>query len=158
MCPCHSRRASSSSSSSSGLSGRPRLNLRPPACMVGAQRDPPSKTKPPPKGDSTLHVERYSVSRVYPLNITPFTSSACKDTFCGHLTLTIWERTPQGKGDILVCAHSKSAALEVGGGPWWTAWSASAKMTEPLKSLVNLPIDVEGYLENIPELLQPPGL
>lgn len=39
---------------------------------------------------------------------------------------------------------SNSAAVEVGGGPWNSAWEAEADMKEPLRSLLSLNVDVEG--------------
>ena len=36
--------------------------------------------------------------------------------------------------------------------------SAQAEMREPLKSLVGLPVDVEGIAARLPQFLQPPGL
>jgi len=56
----------------------------------------------------------------------------------------------------LVDATSTSAALEVGGGPWWTSWKAKAEMAEPLRSFLNLPI--EDALAAIPKGMRPPGL
>lgn len=46
--------------------------------------------------------------------------------------------------------------LQVGGGPWWSSWKASAEMKEPLRSFLNLPID--SLLTAIPGGLRPPGL
>eukprot|EP00873_Tetraselmis_striata_P022254 jgi/Tetstr1/442518/TSEL_030616.t1 len=82
----------------------------------------------------------------------------CRDTFAGTTRLRIWERDVFGmrKPIALVDATSTSAALEVGGGPWWSSWKASAEMKEPLRSFLNLPID--SLLTAIPGGLRPPGL
>lgn len=51
-----------------------------------------------------------------------------------------------------------TAAVEVGGGPWDSAWRAEATMKEPLRSLVQLPVDVEAVSFVLPGTLRPPGL
>ncbi|GAX74585.1 hypothetical protein CEUSTIGMA_g2033.t1 [Chlamydomonas eustigma] len=90
----------------------------------------------------------------------------CKDTFYGRCRLRIWRLRGKahgwkgvGNGEIpLIDATSTTAALEVGGGPWWTPWVAEAAMKEPFRSLVQLPVDV-GLLGNmVPGPLKPPGL
>ena len=58
---------------------------------------------------------------------------------------------------VLDCS-STSGALEVGGGPWETSWSAEAAMREPLRSIVKLPLNVEGIVSAIPGKWRPPGL
>ena len=58
----------------------------------------------------------------------------------------------------LVDARSTTAALEVGGGPWWAVWEARADMREPFKSLVRLPIDLGAIASAVPGPLRPPGL
>lgn len=55
-------------------------------------------------------------------------------------------------------ASSTTAALEVGGGPWWSSWQATAAMKEPLRSLVQLPIDLGLLAKFAPPILRPPGL
>ena len=40
---------------------------------------------------------------------------------------------------------------------WWLCW-LQAKMQEPLKTLVSLPVDVEGLAAAVPSQLRPPGL
>ncbi|MBD2156170.1 tocopherol cyclase family protein [Leptolyngbya sp. FACHB-16] len=42
---------------------------------------------------------------------------ACQDTTHGHLTLKLWEGTT-----LILEAHTQSAGLEVGGGPWDVSW------------------------------------
>lgn len=51
-----------------------------------------------------------------------------------------------------------AAAVEIGGGPWDEAWQTEARMREPLKSLVKLPISPEGATSMLPPSLRPPGL
>ena len=50
------------------------------------------------------------------------------------------------------------AAVEVGGGPWEEPWKAEARMKQPLKALVRLPVDVDGLASILPGSLRPPGL
>uniref|UniRef100_A0A7S3VSV1 Tocopherol cyclase n=1 Tax=Dunaliella tertiolecta TaxID=3047 RepID=A0A7S3VSV1_DUNTE len=88
-------------------------------------------------------------------------SPACKDTFAGEVRLRVWKRgSPPGSASDVpyIDATSRTAALEVGGGPWWSAWSAKASMKEPFKSLVTLPIDVAALARMVPQPLKPPGL
>ncbi|KXZ53182.1 hypothetical protein GPECTOR_7g1074 [Gonium pectorale] len=83
----------------------------------------------------------------------------CKDTFFGRCRLRLWRRSGAGKqGAPLMDATSSTAALEVGGGPWWSGWRAKADMKEPFRSLVQLPLDVGGLSRGLPDLLKPPGL
>lgn len=51
-----------------------------------------------------------------------------------------------------------AAAVEIGGGPWDSTWTADGTMKEPLRSLVQLPVDVEGLASALPGNLKPPGL
>jgi tocopherol cyclase len=48
--------------------------------------------------------------------------------------------------------------LQVGGGPWWSPWSATADMKEPFRTLVQLPIDLGALSQVVPDPLKPPGL
>jgi tocopherol cyclase len=82
----------------------------------------------------------------------------CKDTFEGFCRLQLWELGPTGGRKLLVDATSSTAALEVGGGPWWGPWSTVADMKEPFKSLVRLPIDVGALSSLLPPQLRPPGV
>lgn len=52
---------------------------------------------------------------------------------------------------------SKMAALEVGGGPWFTSWKGKTQAPEILNRVVGLPVDVEGIFGLAP-FLKPPGL
>ena len=63
-----------------------------------------------------------------------------------------------GRGQPLVDATSTTAALEVGGGPWWGTWAAQAAMKEPFRTMVQLPIDVGAMSGAVPGPLKPPGL
>ncbi|KAL6747380.1 tocopherol cyclase-domain-containing protein [Haematococcus lacustris] len=84
----------------------------------------------------------------------------CKDTFQGKARLRVWLRGMRASGAAqpLIDASTTSAALEVGGGPWWTTWSAKAAMREPFRSLVQLPLDVAAISKLVPSELKPPGL
>ncbi|EFJ42521.1 hypothetical protein VOLCADRAFT_42287, partial [Volvox carteri f. nagariensis] len=90
------------------------------------------------------------------MGLAPF----CKDTFAGRCRLRLWRRVGGAKqgGPALVDATSTTAALEVGGGPWWSSWRARAEMKEPFRSLIRLPLDVAGLGKLVPEPLRPPGL
>ena len=54
--------------------------------------------------------------------------------------------------------HVFAAAVEIGGGPWDEAWETEARMREPLKSLVKLPVDLDGATSLLPPRLRPPGI
>ena len=54
--------------------------------------------------------------------------------------------------------HVFAAAVEIGGGPWDEAWETEARMREPLKSLVKLPVDLDGAASLLPPRLRPPGI
>ena len=54
-------------------------------------------------------------------------------------------------------ARSSMAALEVGGGPWFNTWKQRSESTSTLKTLLNLPIDVESLFTLTP-FLKPAGL
>ncbi len=87
----------------------------------------------------------------------------CRDTFFGRARLRVWRAEgPGGRRRAgaapIVDATSTTAALEVGGGPWWAPWSARAAMLEPLRSLVQLPIDAGELARQLPDVLKPPGL
>jgi tocopherol cyclase len=100
----------------------------------------------------------------------------CKDTFFGKARLRVWRvgssssssggwgsssgglSGPLPAGLPLYDGSSTTAALEVGGGPWWAPWTAKAAMLEPFRSLVQLPIDAGALSRAIPDLLKPPGL
>lgn len=84
----------------------------------------------------------------------------CKDTFAGRCRLRLWALGPskQPTGAPLVDASSSSAALEVGGGPWFTNWCSKAKMAEPVKALLSLPLDVVTLNRLTPPPLRLPGL
>jgi tocopherol cyclase len=86
----------------------------------------------------------------------------CKDTFFGKCRLRVWRLNGTGRvaaGQLpLVDAKSDTAALEVGGGPWWSQWNTKAAMLEPFRTLVQLPVDVGAIARNVPDLLKPPGL
>ncbi|KAI4337489.1 hypothetical protein L6164_015899 [Bauhinia variegata] len=85
-------------------------------------------------------------------------SQACKDTCFGMLKLQIWERRYDGsKGKIILDVTSNMAAVEVGGGPWFSTWKGKTTAPEILNNIVGLPVDVEGILNFVP-IFKPPGL
>ncbi|XP_062218839.1 probable tocopherol cyclase, chloroplastic [Phragmites australis] len=81
----------------------------------------------------------------------------CKDTVYGDLRLQLWEKKHDGgKGEMILDATSNMAALEVGGGPWFTGWKGTTVTNEVVNSIVGTPVDVESLIP-IP-FLKPPGL
>ncbi|XP_024381013.1 probable tocopherol cyclase, chloroplastic [Physcomitrium patens] len=78
----------------------------------------------------------------------------CRDSFFGKLKLTIRNRS---SGKMILDTTSDMCALEVGGGPWYNSWKTSARVQEPLKSLLRYSIDVERVFSPVPQL-KPPGL
>ncbi len=85
--------------------------------------------------------------------------NSCNTCTMLQVRLRIW-RLQHGlavDNPVLDCS-STSGALEVGGGPWDSCWSAEAAMREPLKSIVKVPLNVEGIVSAIPGKWRPPGL
>jgi tocopherol cyclase len=81
----------------------------------------------------------------------------CRDTFYGSVRLRVWDKE-RSNVTPWVDAQSKSCALEVGGGPWWSEWKAKAEMREPLRSLRQLPIEPSPVLNQLPDMFKPPGI
>ncbi|KAI5073573.1 hypothetical protein GOP47_0011586 [Adiantum capillus-veneris] len=82
----------------------------------------------------------------------------CKDTFYGELRLEIWERNPKGdRGKVILSVTSDMAALEVGGGPWYSDWKGRSETDNAISPIVGLPVDVESLFSVAP-ILKPPGL
>eukprot|EP00898_Chlorokybus_atmophyticus_P002292 jgi/Chlat1/3063/Chrsp21S03318 len=77
------------------------------------------------------------------------------DTFFARCELSLWRRSFGRRGDAIVNkAVSDLAAVEVGGGPWWTEWRGSTEMQGFQKALIGLPLDPGA----IPGPLRPPGI
>lgn len=71
----------------------------------------------------------------------------CRESFRGTAVVSMWELDPQtGRrgAAVLDAVTSDSAAVEVGGGPWYAPWTGRAEMREPLGSLAALQVDVDG--------------
>lgn len=82
---------------------------------------------------------------------------ACKDSCYGDLKLQLWEKRFDGsKGKLILSATSNMAAVEVGGGPWFSDWTGTTSMTELVSRALQVPIDFESFFP-IP-LFKPPGL
>lgn len=82
----------------------------------------------------------------------------CKDSFFGNLRLEIWERTPKGeRGKEILSVTSNLAALEVGGGPWYSTWKRRSETESIMKPVMGLSVDVES-LYSVAPFLKPPGL
>jgi len=77
-----------------------------------------------------------------------------------QVRLQLWrlDKHGQREGGPVLDTSSTTGALETGGGPWPATWKAQAKMQQPLKSIVQIPIDVRGIAEALPGDLLPPGL
>ncbi|GMY17600.1 tocopherol cyclase, chloroplastic [Fagus crenata] len=85
-------------------------------------------------------------------------SPACKDTCFGVLRLQMWERRYDGsKGKIILDVTSDMAALEVGGGPWFSTWKGETSAPELLRQALRVPVDMEGIFGLVP-IFKPPGL
>ncbi|GAB2215643.1 hypothetical protein Droror1_Dr00020034 [Drosera rotundifolia] len=83
---------------------------------------------------------------------------ACKDTCYGILKLRMWERMPDGsKGKAILDVTSDMAAVEVGGGPWFSSWKGKTTTPELLSRALRFPVDVESLFGLVP-FLKPPGL
>ncbi|KAK9792704.1 hypothetical protein WJX73_007933 [Symbiochloris irregularis] len=85
---------------------------------------------------------------------------ACRDSFFGKVRVRLWNIKGYGTtaDPPLLDVTGEGAAVEVGGGPWDATWKAQAQMRQPLKSLVGLPVDVEGLASLMPGPLRPKGL
>lgn len=85
----------------------------------------------------------------------------CKDSFGGVVHLRVWKNGDRQKGkDPIIDLHSngKSGAVEVGGGPWWSDWAVEAQMSEPVRQLLQIPIDIDFIADTfLPEQFRPPG-
>ncbi|CAN6456556.1 unnamed protein product [Victoria cruziana] len=82
----------------------------------------------------------------------------CKDTCLGRIRLQLWEKAYNGtKGKVILDVTSDMAALEVGGGPWYTTWKATSSSPDLIKQMLRLPVDVEGFFDLVP-ILKPPGI
>ncbi|KAL7555533.1 hypothetical protein ACA910_006121 [Epithemia clementina (nom. ined.)] len=73
----------------------------------------------------------------------------CRDTFEANVTLTVWELEWGGKkigyvrkqGSPLVDhAFSQQGGAEVGGGPWWSTWTATSELSKPVLALLRIPV------------------
>lgn len=83
--------------------------------------------------------------------------TACQDTCYGDLKLQMWERRYDGsKGKLILDATSNMAAVEVGGGPWFSSWKGKSSSPELLSQALRVPVDVESFFP-VP-ILRPPGL
>ncbi|KAL3650815.1 Tocopherol cyclase, chloroplastic [Castilleja foliolosa] len=83
---------------------------------------------------------------------------ACKDTCFADLRLRMFERRYDGtEGKVILDVTSNMAAVEVGGGPWFSTWKGKTSTPEIINRVIGLPIDVEGIFGLAP-FLKPPGL
>ena len=62
-----------------------------------------------------------------------------------------------GKWQIILDVSSDMAALEVGGGPWFSPWKGKTSTPPVLRGALGLPVDVDGFFNLVP-LFKPPGL
>ncbi|KMZ57637.1 Tocopherol cyclase [Zostera marina] len=83
--------------------------------------------------------------------------TACKDTCVANLTLQLWVKRYDGsKGKMILDVTSNMAAVEVGGGPWYSTWKGTTSSPRLLSEALKVPIDLESVL-SVP-FLKPPGL
>ncbi|KAG6521549.1 hypothetical protein ZIOFF_018672 [Zingiber officinale] len=81
----------------------------------------------------------------------------CKDTCFGDLKLQLWERKFDGsKGKLILDVTSNMAAVEVGGGPWFSNWKGTTSSPELISRALAVNVDVESFFP-LP-FLKPPGL
>lgn len=52
---------------------------------------------------------------------------------------------------------SDMAAVEVGGGPWFTNWKGKTSAPELLRRALRVPIDLDAVYNSVP-FFKPPGL
>ncbi|XP_042469545.1 tocopherol cyclase, chloroplastic-like isoform X2 [Zingiber officinale] len=82
---------------------------------------------------------------------------ACRDTCFGDLKLQLWERNFDGsKGKLILDVTSNMAAVEVGGGPWFSNWKGTTSPPELIKRALAVNVDAENFFP-LP-FLKPPGL
>ncbi|KAJ6816950.1 putative tocopherol cyclase, chloroplastic [Iris pallida] len=82
---------------------------------------------------------------------------ACKDTGSGELKLQMWKRKYDGcKGELILDATSSMASVEVGGGPWFSAWKDKTAIPEVLNQALRVPLDMESLFPI--SMFKPPGL
>ncbi|XP_051151573.1 tocopherol cyclase, chloroplastic [Andrographis paniculata] len=85
-------------------------------------------------------------------------TQACKDTCFSELRLQLWEKNYNGTaGKVVLDVTSNMAAVEVGGGPWFSPWKGKTQTPEVARQIVGLPVDPEGVFGLTP-FLKPPGL
>ena len=70
----------------------------------------------------------------------------CKDSFYGNILLSLYELELIGSDyvrknapPIIDRATSPRCGVEIGGGPWWSSWTGTSQMKQPMRSLVRLP-------------------
>jgi len=78
----------------------------------------------------------------------------CKDTFEGHLRVRVFEPD----GTLLFDHTSVNAGLEIGGGPWTENWSARASYSAPIRTLLDINVDLDEVFQGPATMLRPPGL
>ena len=72
----------------------------------------------------------------------------CRDTFDGNVRVTVHK-----DGVLVADLRSNACALEVGGGPWWSAWRSESDMAPANQALLRM--DGDAVLAGSP--WQPPG-
>ncbi|EPS71540.1 chloroplast tocopherol cyclase, partial [Genlisea aurea] len=83
---------------------------------------------------------------------------ACKDTCFADMRLRLWEKRYDGsEGKVILDVTSNMAAVEVGGGPWFSTWKGKSRSVDAVARVVGLRIDVEALFVLTP-FLKPPGL
>lgn len=80
------------------------------------------------------------------------------DTCSGVLKLQMWERRQDGtRGKVILKVTSDMAAVEAGGGPWFTNWKGKTSAPELLRRALRVPIDLDAVYNTVP-FFKPPGL
>ena len=104
---------------------------------------------------------RAGMREMPPQNAAPVLTNACPShpPCCAQARIRVWPAGKTAGPPILDCTSAgASAAVEVGGGPWFSRWQQEAEMAGPVKQLLNLPINVEALADWLPRQLRPPGL
>ena len=79
--------------------------------------------------------------------------------------MRVWKLTSSGvrDGPPMIDETSDSAALEVGGGPWWHSWKEEARINPIVGATMQTPLErVAARLERlapfeVPDTWKPPG-
>lgn len=77
-----------------------------------------------------------------------------------QLRVRLWRRGSDGKvkGEPVVDCYSRTAAVETGGVGWDGTWKAGAAMKQPLRAVLQAPINPDAIFSRVPAVFRPNGL